>query len=76
MDYLPTNQYEEAGTTIYLSLLSYLSLSVRLDGEGRRKVVLRYPLDQMETQFNVRSASSSLSLPHVAQNKTLNQITG
>lgn len=49
----PATEYEEAGTTVYLSLHSYLALSVRRDPGGKRKVVLRWPKDQLETEFMV-----------------------
>lgn len=53
LDFNPANEFEEAGTTVYLSWMSYLALSIRMDQGGNRKIVLRWPEDQMETHFLV-----------------------
>jgi beta-xylosidase len=58
MEFDPASEHEEAGTTVYLSLHSYLALSVRRDADGKRKVTLRWPEDQMETKFVVSNLAS------------------
>lgn len=61
IEFDPVNEYEEAGATVYLSLLSYLALSVRRDVNGKRKIVMRWPEDQMESTFLVSLATVSPS---------------
>jgi beta-xylosidase len=42
VDFNPQAAYEEAGTAVFLSAYSYVSLFIRLSGTGKREVVARW----------------------------------
>lgn len=54
MDYQPTNEYEEAGITVFLSLLSHISVTVRCGVDGKRRLNVRWSKDQHQSEFTVR----------------------